>query len=196
MFTIISCGIITGLITCDAFNPCFHPSVFWNLVHNKDYGVGNKKIRNISFLRQSRGTDDGQSLTNIDNHHQYQSDARDELKGRLMKLISSTPSNAPTSGTLTKNILGIVRQLESGCPTSDVDVLPKLGGNWELLWTAQVNDKEKAKKVIMFRREKTILFCFVFSLTLPLFLAVLISIKRIVTVRNGHSGHFLHGSSK
>ena len=58
-------------------------------------------------------------------------------KERLLSLISSTPSNAPTSKDLTREILATVRELEAECPTPDSEVVPELAGNWELLWTAQ-----------------------------------------------------------
>jgi len=62
---------------------------------------------------------------------------REGIKERLLQLISETPSNMPTSPSLTNEILDVVRQLESTCPTPDEEVLSKLGGTWELLWTAQ-----------------------------------------------------------
>lgn len=60
-----------------------------------------------------------------------------EIKRRLLDMIAATPSNMPTSKRQTDDILYVVRQLESNCPTPDQDVVEKLGGNWELLWTAQ-----------------------------------------------------------
>jgi hypothetical protein len=60
-----------------------------------------------------------------------------EIKRQLLDLIAATPSNLPTSKRQTDKILCVVRSLELQCPTADEDVVDKLAGNWELLWTAQ-----------------------------------------------------------
>ena len=62
---------------------------------------------------------------------------RDEVKAQLLDLIAGTPSNMPTSKSVTNQILNVVPKMEQTCPTPDEDVVEKLGGNWELLWTAQ-----------------------------------------------------------
>ena len=62
---------------------------------------------------------------------------RQIVKDQLLSLVSSTPSNAATSFRTTQDILQVVRELEQLCPTPEPDVVPKLGGNWELLWTTQ-----------------------------------------------------------
>lgn len=62
---------------------------------------------------------------------------RQTVKDQLLSLLSSTPANAPTSSRTTQDILQVVRELEQLCPTPEPDVVPKLGGNWELLWTTQ-----------------------------------------------------------
>ena len=62
---------------------------------------------------------------------------REEIKSQLLELLSATPSNQPTFKSLTNEILNVVRQLESNCPTPDNEVIGRLAGNWELLWTAQ-----------------------------------------------------------
>lgn len=59
------------------------------------------------------------------------------VKENLFELILSTPSNAPTSKQKTSEIISIATKLEALCPTPEDEVLPKLAGNWELLWTAQ-----------------------------------------------------------
>jgi hypothetical protein len=65
------------------------------------------------------------------------STSRERTKNQLLSLVTSTPSNAPTSKHTTDDILAVVRELEAQCPTPEADVVPMLGGNWELLWTAQ-----------------------------------------------------------
>lgn len=61
-----------------------------------------------------------------------------ELREELLELLDATPANAPTSRDLTDTLLGVVQKLEdNGCPTPDEDVVAKLGGTWELLWTTQ-----------------------------------------------------------
>lgn len=87
-----------------------------------------------SIRLSSRDTEDSSpspSLTTTTN-------ARDDMKNRLLQLIASTPSNAPTTQSLTNQIISVIRQLERLCPTPDRQVLRELGGNWELIWTAQV----------------------------------------------------------
>jgi len=65
-------------------------------------------------------------------------------KERLLKILEQTPRNAPTPGSLTSEILEVVKLMESldgNVPESEV--LQKLSGNWELLWTAQdINSRE------------------------------------------------------
>ena len=68
-------------------------------------------------------------------------DASDELretkKEELLNLLSCVPSNVSTPKKLTTETLQAVRALEEYCPTPDENVLESLGGNWELIWTAQ-----------------------------------------------------------
>lgn len=61
-----------------------------------------------------------------------------QTRDELLELISETPRNSPTPKSTTADILSLVKELESMCPTQDTDVLPSLAGGWELLWTAQV----------------------------------------------------------
>jgi len=77
---------------------------------------------------------DNDSLSDVGNND---SNENERIKSLLLELISQTPSNQPTTPTLTKDILQVVRTLEETCPTADDQVLSKLAGNWELLWTAQ-----------------------------------------------------------
>lgn len=55
----------------------------------------------------------------------------------LLDLLSKVPSNESTPKKLTREILQAVANLENDCPTPEEDVLPKIAGNWELIWTAQ-----------------------------------------------------------
>lgn len=66
-------------------------------------------------------------------------------KSALLELLKSVPPNAATPKELTSNILQAVEILENDCPTSESDVIPKLQGNWELIWTAQ--DTKNAKNI-------------------------------------------------
>jgi PAP_fibrillin len=68
------------------------------------------------------------------------------VKSELLDLLKSTPSNAPTSRKLTKEILDKVDELERNCPTKDEDVIQSLAGNWELLWTAQDRQSNEWKR--------------------------------------------------
>lgn len=72
---------------------------------------------------------------------QERDDKRDTAKNRdklaLLELLQSVPPNEATPKELTANILRAVNDLESTCPTPESDVIPRLAGNWELIWTAQ-----------------------------------------------------------
>eukprot|EP00980_Cylindrotheca_fusiformis_P012866 scaffold3187_cov65-Cylindrotheca_fusiformis.AAC.1 len=58
-------------------------------------------------------------------------------KEDLLLAISSVPPNSPTNRQQTKEIMNLASDLELQCPTPNEQVLEKLQGNWELLWTAQ-----------------------------------------------------------
>ena len=58
-------------------------------------------------------------------------------KLNLINLLSQVPSNQSTSKQLTKEILQATSILEKQCPTLEENVLQRLVGNWELVWTAQ-----------------------------------------------------------
>lgn len=60
-----------------------------------------------------------------------------EKKNRLVSLLNKVPRNAPTPKALTNELLVSARELELFCPTKNNEVLTELGGNWELIWTAQ-----------------------------------------------------------
>jgi len=51
--------------------------------------------------------------------------------------LSQVPSNQSTPKQLTTEILQTTSILEKQCPTIDENVLERLVGNWELIWTAQ-----------------------------------------------------------
>ena len=55
----------------------------------------------------------------------------------LLNLLSKVPPNESTSKQLTTEILQAVNILEEECPTLETDVLSRIAGNWELVWTAQ-----------------------------------------------------------
>ena len=63
---------------------------------------------------------------------------RSEKKLALLNLLSKVPPNESTSKQLTTEILQAVNILEEECPTfEETDVLSRIAGNWELVWTAQ-----------------------------------------------------------
>lgn len=68
-----------------------------------------------------------------------------KIKGELLNLISSTPSNAPTPKSITNEILRLVKELEDVQLDGgdDSNVLQQLGGSWELQWTAQDQSSEE-----------------------------------------------------
>jgi PAP_fibrillin len=67
-------------------------------------------------------------------------------KEDLLNLLQDTPSGRATPSRLTEQILGMIRQLEGKCPTSDDKVLSSLSGSWELLWTAQDPERPETKR--------------------------------------------------
>jgi len=82
-----------------------------------------------------------QSLADIIFPHANGKFAKDntnkDSKLALLGLLSKVPSNESTPKDLTQQILRAVSVLEKDCPTPEEDVLLKLAGNWELIWTAQ-----------------------------------------------------------
>ena len=70
----------------------------------------------------------------------------DDLK-ELLQLLEATPSNAPTSSDFTNYILQVIRKLEDECPTQDQEVVSKLAGTWELLWTTQDTNSEQYNRL-------------------------------------------------
>ena len=60
-----------------------------------------------------------------------------DSKQKLLNLLAQVPPNESTSKELTQQILQIVNGIEDLCPTPDTDVLSRVSGNWELMWTAQ-----------------------------------------------------------
>lgn len=74
------------------------------------------------------------------------------LRDELFKFLDATPANAPTSRDLTQTLLRVVQKLEDlGCPTPDDEVVTKLGGTWELLWTAQDRTSDQFNALGPFR---------------------------------------------
>ena len=62
---------------------------------------------------------------------------RIQRKEKLSSLLEKVPRNASTPKALTEEILSAARDMESFCPTKENEVISELGGNWELIWTAQ-----------------------------------------------------------
>lgn len=90
------------------------------------------KTSNSAFCRAA-------ATNNVDES----STERETLLDELTQLLESTPANAPTSRGFTNSILQKVRKLEENCPTAETDVISKLAGNWELLWTTQDTSSEQ-----------------------------------------------------
>ena len=67
-------------------------------------------------------------------------------KKDLLELVQAIPSGRATSQRLTAQILEKVRQLERICPTPEDQLLSKLAGSWELLWTAQDPDRPETQR--------------------------------------------------
>jgi hypothetical protein len=94
-------------------------------------------FRNNQQLQLTVTTNSNDDVNSNDGNREYS-------KQILLQVIEDIPSNAATSPQTTREILQIVEQLESACPTSNQEVLPKLSGNWELLWTAQDTSRKEA----------------------------------------------------
>mmetsp|Transcript_29007 Transcript_29007/g.42796 ORF Transcript_29007/g.42796 Transcript_29007/m.42796 type:complete len:279 (-) Transcript_29007:31-867(-) len=73
--------------------------------------------------------------------------SRETTKYELLRVIASTPTNSATSKKSTQEIMAIVRDLETQCPSADENVLEKLAGPWELLWTAQDRTSQQVKSL-------------------------------------------------
>ena len=65
---------------------------------------------------------------------------------RLLLLLSETPPNQATPKPLTEQILTQVRVLEKSCPTESSQVIRKLAGTWELVWTSQDDSTKEANR--------------------------------------------------
>ena len=76
----------------------------------------------------------------------YATDAVTVCKEELLSLVQNAPSGRATPKRMTGKILDIVRQLERKCPTPDDEILPRLTGSWELLWTAQDPKSPETKR--------------------------------------------------
>jgi hypothetical protein len=68
-------------------------------------------------------------------------------KAKLLDIFEKAPRNAPTSASLTAEILSVVRELEGQCPTPDADVQQELAGVWELLWTTQDRSRPESQSL-------------------------------------------------
>jgi hypothetical protein len=69
-------------------------------------------------------------------------------KAKLLEILfEKAPRNAPTSASLTAEILTVVRELEAQCPTMDTDVQQELAGVWELLWTTQDFSRPESQSI-------------------------------------------------
>jgi hypothetical protein len=77
---------------------------------------------------------------------QVTDETRREKKAALLNLLSKVPRNISTPKDLSSYILTSVRELEELCPTNEDDVLDELGGNWELIWTAQDSTSQESRR--------------------------------------------------
>lgn len=106
-------------------------------IHVKSYVLAPSGIRGVSRnkppLSLSRSSD---PMTDI----------RREKKAALLHILSKVPQNVSTPKDLSSDILSSVRELEELCPTNEQDVLDELGGNWELIWTAQDSSSEESRQ--------------------------------------------------
>lgn len=93
---------------------------------------GRRDIHQHSVLHLSLSPQkNDKGLDNVDNIQ------NSESKQKLLNLLAQVPPNESTSKELTQQILQIVNDIEDLCPTPDTDVLSRVSGNWELVWTAQ-----------------------------------------------------------
>lgn len=63
--------------------------------------------------------------------------ADNQQRQALFNLLAKVPSNESTPKELTNQLLEAVALLEKDCATPEEDVLPRLAGNWELIWTGE-----------------------------------------------------------
>ena len=108
----------------------------------------------LGMSQQQQSTDDqnNDSVLSSQSSTKTLTAKQQELRDELFDLLDATPANAPTSRDLTDALLGVVRNLEdNGCPTPDQDVVSKLGGTWELLWTTQDRSSDQFNDMGPFR---------------------------------------------
>ena len=132
-----ACAVLLGLIIpCNAF---FLATQQTTAIHRINPGGRRIATENTKLIHSPhRRIITQRHQSNGSNTQPTLSARQQELRDELFELLDTTPANSPTSRDLTDNLLGVVRRLEdNGCPTPDEDVVAKLGGTWELLWTTQ-----------------------------------------------------------
>jgi hypothetical protein len=110
-----------------------------------------KSLSNFPSIQTRNHQYSATSLHYRDDKHgkaggEAESHASCACKEQLLELLNQVPSNAPTPGKLTRDILNKVEELETLCPTPEDEVLGKLAGVWELQWTAQDRGSNEWRK--------------------------------------------------
>ena len=106
-------------------------------VHPQYSSIDSVVALSLSSSSSSSSSNDNGNGNFVSNQRQKIRNESQEKKDTLMDLLSSIASNVSTPKRITADILSAARELEALCPTDEDDVLPELGGNWELVWTAQ-----------------------------------------------------------
>ena len=117
----------------------FLPSLISSFIHTVN--IFHKSNTNILHLNKVSVSEDNNRILTDDSTIRIIK----ERKENLLNLLKSTPSNIATSTKLTDDILSKTKELEKTCPTLDENVLSKLAGSWELLWTTQDKDNDIVK---------------------------------------------------
>jgi hypothetical protein len=125
MLRMIFVVLITASVCCRAFVLILPPRI---------------SLQSLSSSKSSSTT----SLWTVERDEDFDSNnnivGKQQLKSRLLTLLAEVPPNESTSIELTRQILHAANTLEAHCSSTQIEedsILPRLAGNWELLWTAQ-----------------------------------------------------------
>mmetsp|Transcript_22517 Transcript_22517/g.62525 ORF Transcript_22517/g.62525 Transcript_22517/m.62525 type:complete len:340 (+) Transcript_22517:46-1065(+) len=138
MMRVVACSLLVVLSWCPRAEALLHSPLSLSGQSRSHYATSNyAKCANTaavppSSLLFSASVDDGLEHSNA--------------LHRLWRLLHQIPQNRVTPKDQTREILDQIRALERTCPTQDEQVISKLSGNWELLWTARDNTRQKKRR--------------------------------------------------
>jgi hypothetical protein len=123
------------------------PSVLTLSMSARTWPVSFRNKSGSSSWYPSPSTNNRNNSSNKNNNNNNKNTLYVEKRNTLLQLLSQTPPNAATPPALTRRILQAIRDLEAVCPTPDTEVVPKLAGSWDLVWTTQDRTAPEARRL-------------------------------------------------